>query len=345
MAEAVLSRFEESLRLLQSLTVLYVEDDEDVRSELARFLARRVKNLEIARNGREGLDAYLARRHDVVVTDVKMPEMDGLEMAASIKASDGEVPIIVITAFSEKEYLLRAIELGIDRYVTKPIDPDMLINAIYQGSKSHLQRRELDQARQHTLDVLEQTVMALSRSIEKRDPYTDGHQKRVALLAVAIAEEMALPPTQIAGLRLGALVHDVGNIQVPADILSKPGRLLDVEKRLVGQHAIAGSEILGEVAFPWPIAEMVIQHHERFDGSGYPQGLKGEQILIEARILAVADVVEAMIAHRPYRPAHPLDEAIAEISAGAGSRYDPQVVANCLAVIDKRPELFAGRRG
>lgn len=326
--------------LLSGLSLLYVEDDEDVRTQLSRFLSRRVRRLDVATNGREGLAAFEAGRHDVVVTDVKMPVMDGLEMAARIKAEQSDVPIIVITAFSERDYLIKAVELGVDRYVTKPIDPDALVDAIYQGSRGRLQQREFERMRQRSLDILEQTVMALARSIEKRDPYLDGHQKRVAQLATAIAREMGLAGNNLEGLRLAALVHDVGNIQVPADILCKSGSLLDAERSIVKQHPQAGAEILADIPFPWPIAEIIRQHHERLDGSGYPHGLKGDEILPEARILAVADVIEAMTAHRPYRPAIPLDNAKAELNGGRGSRYDAATVDACLRVLESGADLI-----
>ncbi len=326
--------------LLRGLSLLYVEDDDEIRGHLAKFLGRRVKKLDAAANGREGLALFEDHHHDVVVTDIKMPEMDGLEMASRIRDSYRDVPIIVITAFSDRDYLMRAIDLGIDRYVTKPIDPDALVEAIYAGSRGRLQQREFERLRAHMLDILEQTVMALARSIEKRDPYTDGHQKRVAQLAVAIATEMGLPAATIDGLRLGAMVHDVGSVQVPADILCKAGALQEVERRLVRMHAAAGADILSGVPFPWPVAKMVRQHHERLDGSGYPDGIKGSDILLEARIIAVADVFEAMTTHRPYRTAKGHDEAIGELRAGAGGRYDPQVVAACLRVLERqRAEL------
>jgi putative two-component system response regulator len=323
--------------LLRHISLLYVEDDDEIRAQLAKFLGRRVKKLDTAANGREGLALFESGQHDVVVTDIKMPEMDGLEMAARIKSSYRDVPIIVITAFSERDYLMRAIELGIDRYVTKPIDPDALVAAIYDGSHGRLQQREFERMRVRMLDILEQTVTALARSIEKRDPYTDGHQKRVAQLAVAIGVEMGLPASQIDGLRLGAMIHDVGSVQVPADILCKAGGLQDVERRLIRMHSAAGADILAGVPFPWPVAEMVRQHHERLDGSGYPDGLKNGDILLEARIIAVADVYEAMTTHRPYRPAHSAQEAIDELTAGRGTRYDAKVVDACLEVVEHLP--------
>ncbi len=162
------------------------------------------------------------------------------------------------------------------------------------------------------------------------DPYTAGHERRVSQIAVAIAEELGLDEEQQEGIRVACNLHDVGKIMVPAEILSKPSRLSAIEYALVQGHAQAGYDILKDVAFPWPVALMVLQHHERMDGSGYPQGLKGESILLGARILAVADVIEAMSSHRPYRPGQNIERALKEISAYRDVKYDATVVDACL---------------
>lgn len=182
---------------------------------------------------------------------------------------------------------------------------------------------------------LEQTVNALASAVEMRDPYTAGHQKRVTDLACAIAEEMGLSKEQIEGLRMAGLIHDVGKMLVPAEILSKPGRLTEIDFSMIETHPKVGYDILKEIEFPYPVAQIVIQHHERMDGSGYPAGLTSEEILLEARILAVADVVEAIASHRPYRPALGKDKAIEEISQNRGVLYDPKVVDVCLKVLSK----------
>lgn len=182
---------------------------------------------------------------------------------------------------------------------------------------------------------LEETVQAIATMIEMRDPYTDGHQKRVADLAVAIATEMGLPDEQVRGVHLAGVIHDLGKIQVPAEILSKPGRLNAAEFALIKAHPQTGYDVLKDIRFPWPIAQIVLQHHERIDGSGYPQGLKGEGIMLEARILIVADVVEAMASHRPYRPGLGLTAALDEIRSGRGKSYDPDVVAACIRLFEE----------
>jgi PAS domain S-box-containing protein len=189
--------------------------------------------------------------------------------------------------------------------------------------------RQLEQAAGRTLDVV-------STMVELRDPYTAGHERRVGELAAAIAAEMGLDAAFQQGLRMCGAVHDVGKIAVPAEILSKPMRLSKAEYQMVQQHAAQGYEILKSIELPWPLAEVARQHHERMDGSGYPRGLKGEEILLEARIIAIADVVESMASHRPYRPAIGPALALAEIEAGRGRLYDPEAADACLRLFREK---------
>ena len=177
------------------------------------------------------------------------------------------------------------------------------------------------------------TADALATALEKRDPYTAGHEKRVAKLACAVAAQMGLPQAQIEGMRITAFLHDIGKIVVPAEILSKPSRLNEYEYSIVKTHPEVGFDILKRLEFSWPIAQIVLQHHERLNGSGYPNGLKGEAILLEAKILAVADVVEAKVSHRPYRPALSVDKALEEITQNRNILYDGAVVDACVKVI------------
>ncbi|MFZ5453663.1 MAG: HD domain-containing phosphohydrolase [Thermodesulfobacteriota bacterium] len=180
------------------------------------------------------------------------------------------------------------------------------------------------------LQVHDQAVQAMAMAIEMRDPYTAGHQQRVTRLACALAREMGLSEDRIQGLRLAGLLHDLGKIVVPAEFLSKPGKLRDHEWEVIKDHPYFGYEIMKGISFPWPVAEIIYQHHERINGSGYPQGLTGEKIRLEARILAVADTVEAMATHRPYRPALGMGAVLEEISRHRGALYDPVVVEACL---------------
>jgi HD-GYP domain-containing protein (c-di-GMP phosphodiesterase class II) len=184
--------------------------------------------------------------------------------------------------------------------------------------------------------ALRATVQAISITVEMRDPYTSGHQQRVADLARAIAKEMGLSEDWQDFIFTASTIHDIGKIAIPAEILSKPTKLIDLEFNLIKTHSQSGYDILKDIEFPWPVADVVLQHHERMDGSGYPQGLKGDDILLEARILAIADVVEAITFHRPYRPAIGINLALEEISRNKGILYDAAAVDACLKLFREK---------
>ncbi len=188
--------------------------------------------------------------------------------------------------------------------------------------------------------LMEETVNGLVSAVEKRDPYTAGHQRRVSLLASAIAKKMEMDKTKADGLRIAAIVHDIGKIYVPSEILSKPGKLTTAEFDLIKTHPMAGFEILSTINFPWPVAEIVLQHQERKDGSGYPKGLKDDEILIEAKIISVADVVEAIASHRPYRPSLGIEFALNEIASNKGVLYDEEVANACLELFENKEFSF-----
>jgi PAS domain S-box-containing protein len=189
-------------------------------------------------------------------------------------------------------------------------------------------------------DGMVDMIKAFSMAIEKRDSYTAGHQTRVSELSILIGNKLGWDKNRIEGLQLGALIHDIGKIAVPIEILSKPGHLLPIEFSLIQIHAQVGFDILKDIDFPWPIAPMIHQHHERIDGTGYPLGLKGDEILEEAKILAIADVVEAVASHRPYRPALGIDAAIQEIQNGKGTLYDSHIVDVCIEVLEENKNLL-----
>ena len=197
--------------------------------------------------------------------------------------------------------------------------------------------RESYQRLKKTIDA---TLDTMSKIIEAKDPYTSGHQHRVCQLAVPLARELGLSPDKIEGIRIASLIHDIGKIGVPAEILSKTTTLSNIEFSLIKEHSQIGYDILKSIDFSYPIAEIVLQHHERLNGSGYPNNLKGGEILLEAKIMAVADVVEAMSSHRPYRPALGINKALEEISENRGILYDPKVVDVCLKLFKKKGFKF-----
>jgi putative nucleotidyltransferase with HDIG domain len=198
-----------------------------------------------------------------------------------------------------------------------------------------------EQATHKLRAAFESLIAVLAATVEQRDPYTAGHQRRVAELSVAIAQALGLDPTRTEGLHFAATIHDIGKIYVPAEILARPGKLPPLELEMIKAHAQVGFELVKDVEFPWQVADMIWQHHERLDGSGYPQGLKGNQILLEARILSVADMVEAMSSHRPYRAGLGLEAALAQIRVEAGTKLDARVVDACERVFRERGFSFS----
>jgi putative nucleotidyltransferase with HDIG domain len=184
------------------------------------------------------------------------------------------------------------------------------------------------------------TIHAIAVTVEARDPYTAGHQRRVADLARSIATEMNLPIDRVDGIRMAAAIHDLGKISLPAEILSKPTKLTNIELMLIKTHSQSGYDILKDIDFPWPVARIILEHHERMNGSGYPNGLTGNNILLESRILAVADVLESMASHRPYRPALGVDAALEELEKNKGILYDLEVVDVCLRLFREKGYKF-----
>jgi putative nucleotidyltransferase with HDIG domain len=212
---------------------------------------------------------------------------------------------------------------------------------IIRDITEHKRAEDALQRSLHKLErILDETVDALASAVETRDPYTAGHQRRVANLAFTMAKEMGLSKEQINGIHMAAIIHDIGKIHVPAEILSKPARLTNAEFDIVRTHSQVGYDILKSIEFPWPVADVVRQHHERMNGSGYPQGLKKGDILLEAGILAVADVVEAMSSYRPYRPACSWSETFDEISKNRVILYEPRAVDVCLKLFKKKNFRF-----
>ena len=206
--------------------------------------------------------------------------------------------------------------------------------------KDKLAEQKLQQSYKRLQKTMEDTIYTIGKIAETRDPYTSGHQKNVSQIAIFIAREMKLPKDKIEGIRIASLVHDIGKISLPAEILNKPTKLSEIEYSLIKDHSQIGHDILKSIDFSYPVTQIILQHHERLNGSGYPQGLKGGNILLEARIIGVADVVEAMSSHRPYRPALGIDKALEEISKNKGILYDPEVVDVCLKLFKEKEFKF-----
>jgi PAS domain S-box-containing protein/putative nucleotidyltransferase with HDIG domain len=257
-------------------------------------------------------------------------ELDKLIEKYERRLAGENLPSLSETCLKHKDGQLVYLELnaGVITYEGKPAD---LIIA-----RDVTERKRTEEEFERTVEKLRKamgaTMQAITLTVETRDPCTAGHQRRVADLARSIADQMGLDKEKVEALRIAASIHDLGKISIPSEILSKPGRLNDNEFDLIKTHPQVGYDILKKIDFPWPIAMIVLQHHERVNGSGYPQGLKDGDIMREARILGVADVVEAMVSHRPYRTAHKLDVALDEISKNRDVLYDPEVVDSCVGL-------------
>ncbi len=323
--------------------ILAVDDTPASLRLLTEILSEEGYEVRSAINGEIALRSAFANPPELVLLDIRMPDMDGFEVCRRLKAvpETGDVPVIFVSAISDTDEKVQGFELGAVDFVTKPYQREELLARVrthleVTRLRNHLvelvdeRTRELRESEKRLRASLIDSVSAIASTVELRDPYTAGHQHRVAMIAKAIASRLDLDENLVEGLYLASVVHDVGKIHIPAEILSKPGRLNDLEYNLIKVHPGAGYEILKSIDFPWPIAKIVLQHHERLDGSGYPDGLKGDAILQEAKILAVADVIEAMASHRPYRVALGLDLALGEIEKGSGRLYDPEVVKACL---------------
>ncbi len=271
-----------------------------------------------------------------------MPDLDGIELTNIVKEKyDSDV--IIMTAYTEAYTYEKGIESGASEFIQKPFSVGELIVRVKRVLKERAilaernwAEKELKRSLEKLQRAMEGIIQAMALAVEVRDPYTAGHQQRVTTIALSISKEMDLSDEQINGIRMAGFIHDLGKISIPAEILSKPTRLNDIEFRLIKTHPQIGYDILKRIEFPWPVAEIILQHHERMDASGYPQGLSGEDILLEARIIAVADVVEAMASHRPYRPALGIDKAMEEILQNKGVLYDPQVVDACLKLFTEK---------
>jgi len=333
----------------EDLSLLLVEDEPAHAEAVRRSLAASDMNMEVRAVGtlREYRKAVAARPPDIALLDLVLPDGRALE-ALTCPPEDAPFPIVVMTSFGNEQTAVAAMKAGaIDYLVKSPETFAQISHTISRALRAWnglQERRRAEERLNETLQRLRQavtsTIRVLGLTVEARDPYTAGHQQRTTKLAVAIAEEMGLPAEKIDGLRLAGEIHDLGKISMPSEILSKPSRLTPFEFDLVKTHPRKGYGILKDVELPWPVAEIVYQHHERIDGSGYPRGFQGTEIILEARILAVADTVEAMASHRPYRGAPGIDAALREIEKGKGVIYDDEVASACLRVIREKGFAF-----
>ena len=322
--------------------ILAVDDTPAALKLLTELLQAEGYEVRSAINGELALHSAISNPPELILLDVRMPVMDGFEVCRRLKAQPEtrDVPIIFVSALSETNDKVNGFELGAVDFVTKPYQREELLMRVQTHLEITRLRNRLESLVDERTNELRSSMLAfvtaIASTVEMRDPYTAGHQRRTAHLASAIARELQLPDYLIEGLNLASVVHDIGKIKIPAEILCKPGRLDELEFGLIKRHPETGYEILKSIDFPWPIANIVLQHHERLDNSGYPYGLMGDEILLEAKILSVADVVEAMSSHRPYRAGLGVEAALNEITRHKGVLYDASVVDACLILFKEK---------
>jgi len=320
------------------MNILIVEDV-PTDAELCEREVRKVLGacqFQVVETRHEYLAALREFLPDLILCDYSMPGFDGLSALRLALEYSPETPFIMVTGSVTENVAVECMKAGAWDYIIKEhikrLGPAVL-NAL-EKKQTLVTKRKAEEEREAAYQALDKalndSITAMSKMVEMRDPYTAGHQTKVADLSVAIAREVKLPEEHVKYLRIAALIHDIGKIHIPSDILNKPGKLRDMEWELIRIHAQGSYDILKSIEFPWPIAQIAWQHHERLDGSGYPNGLGSDQILLEAKILAVADVVDAMSSYRPYRPALGIDKALEEISQNSGILYDTAIVDACL---------------
>jgi putative two-component system response regulator len=337
--------------------VLLAEDNSDLRTYIQTMLTKLGHEVAVAPDGLEAWEAARKNPPDIIVSDIMMPQLDGYELLRLIKETPGtrHIPVILITAKSDLDARLKGYEHGADDYLTKPVqvrELDARIRNLVAGRQLQVAVARVEEMktrvdeRQQGLEklrrTLEGTVRAVAMVIEMRDPYTAGHQRRVADLARAIGAEMGLADDRLDGLYTAGTIHDIGKINVPAEILSRPTKLTEIEFGMIMTHVQAGYDILKDIEFPWPVARMVLEHHEKMDGSGYPNGRRGDELLPESRILAVADAVEAISSHRPYRPALGIEVALTELVSKRGIYYDHEATDACVRMFREKGYSIPG---
>jgi putative nucleotidyltransferase with HDIG domain len=331
-------------------TILLIDDERMNRLIVGDYLRDSGYAVLEAESSAEGLRIFDYAQPDIVITDLRMPGGDGNQVVARLQDIAPDTPVIIISGTANLEEALGTLRDGACDFISKPVrEMDLIKQAIDAAMKKarlnqenrFIQRTLEDEILQRTHELrdlniqlknaLESTVNALGVIVAQKDPYTAGHSERVAHIAMALGHAMGLPKNRIETLRVAGNLHDIGKISVPEEILNKPGRLTPEEYEQVKIHPETGFDILKDIPFHGPVAEIVLQHHERYDGTGYPRGLKGDETLLEARILSVADIYEALTSDRPYRRGLPHEQVVAHIVREAGKQLCPLCVCAFVA--------------
>lgn len=324
--------------------ILVVDDEEAIREVVSTLLTAQGYNCTTCANGRLALEAFRKGSFDLVLSDIVMPEMDGLKLLGELRLEDPDVPVIMVTAMHDIAIALEAIRAGAYDYILKPFEKDQLHlsvrralehralvmeNRTYQSDLEHLvaeRTQQLSVALQELEQSYDYTLEALGGALDAKDAETEGHCQRVTAFTITMAKAMNVDKGMLRHIARGAFLHDIGKMGIPDSILRKPGPLTAEERSIMRKHCEIGYSVLERIPFLKDAADIVLSHQECYDGTGYPRGLKGEEIPLGARIFAVADTLDAMISDRPYRKALPISAARDEIKRFSGRQFDPRVV-------------------
>lgn len=337
----------------KDVSILLVEDDPGVSNLMAILIRDEIgKSTRItpAATLNEALLKNNEFSHSVVLLDLNLPDSRGIDTLRAFRKTFGDTPVIILTGLADPDFALSIANEGAQDYLIKgDAQPPVIVRSIYYAIERNRMYQDLKKNReelQSSYKKLEKIsdgfIQAIEKVVETRDPYTAGHMKRVGEIARAIALRMGLPQDKVSAIYMAGVIYDVGKIYVPAEILSKPGKMTEIEMSIIRTHPQVGHEILKTIDFPWAIDRMVYQHHEREDGSGYPQGLKSPDIMEESAIISIADVVEAMASSRPYRPALGIDKALEEIEKYKGKLYRETPAKVCLNMFRNNDFHFNG---
>jgi putative nucleotidyltransferase with HDIG domain len=334
---------------METEKILVVDDEEAIREVISTLLEAQGYRCTVCSNGRMALEKFRQDTFDLVLSDIVMPEMDGMKLLAELRAADPDVPVIMVTAMHDISIALEAIRAGAYDYILKPFEKDQLYlsvrralehrrlvieNQTYQSDLEQLvaeRTQQLSIALQDLEQSYDYTLEALGGALDAKDAETEGHCQRVTAFTITIAKAMRVDKGLLRHIARGAFLHDIGKMGIPDHILRKPGPLTPEERQIMRRHCEIGYSVLERIPFLKEAAEIVLSHQECYDGSGYPRGLKGEQIPLGARIFAIADTLDAMISDRPYRKAAPISAAREEIERYSGTQFDPRVVQVFLA--------------
>ncbi len=323
--------------------ILVIDDEPSMHIMYEALLPEDLFDLYFARNGVEGFAMAIAIRPDVILLDVMMPDMDGFEVCQSIRSTDllHEVPILMITSLDDRKSRLRGLDAGADDFITKPFDGMEMVTRLRGMARLNRyrliaeQRRELEQLNDEILVAYDRTIEGWSKALDLRDKETEGHTERVTEKTILLARAHGLSEQDLVHVRRGALLHDVGKLGIPDAILLKPGKLTEEEWEVMRRHPVYAYEWLSPIAYLQPALDIPYCHHEKWDGTGYPRGLRGEEIPISARLFAIIDVWDAITSDRPYRKPLAREEALEYVLSQSCLHFDPAVVQLFMSLVDK----------